>query len=690
MKTVRWLGWLCVAWSLGLAGTAIGSDEAASLAAAERHARLRTEIARHDELYFRQAMPEISDAEYDALKRELRELEERFPILTDHRANQTVAPGDDRSGRFPTHTHRVPMRGLEKSFTEAELRKFLTRTGRVAERGREPLAFVIEPKFDGLAISLTYERGRLVRVVTRGNGTEGDVVTGNLLRCADVPRELRNEGGAMPPEFVEIRGEVYLSRAEFERINAERVAADEPLFAHPRNLAVGTLKSTDPTTLDARRLALVCFGWGAWEPAADAPATQRELLARLQAWGFDVPAAHVVFGPESVWQTVRALDVGRADFPGPLDGAVVKVDAVALRQKLGETREAPLWAIAYKFEPERAETRLQGITWQVGRTGVLTPVAELEPVQLGGTTVARASLHNRREIERRDYRVGDWVRVEKAGEIIPQLVGVNLAVRAPDAERYAIPTACPACATALSTQGGVELRCPNRSCPARVKRRVEHFVSESALNIRGFGPALVSAVVERGFVRDLDDVFALTQAEVPSKVCEQIEKAKRAELWRFVVGLGLPEVGRVNGRRLAEYFGSLDRLAKADATGLQAAGVSGALAEAILAELRGGELPALIGRLQSVGVEPQPPEARARGGLAGKNFVFTGSLSTLSREVAAGRVREAGGRVQSHVSRATSYVVAGEGGGRKLDDARRVGVPVLSEAEFLALLEESK
>lgn len=685
MKTLRLLLGACTALFLGSLAFATVNDTAS--AAAARIALLRAEIARHDELYFRQATPEISDAEYDALKRELLDLESRHPELAASPNTTADALGDDRSGRFPTHAHRVPMGGLEKSYGETDLRRFLARVAKAA--GGAPVAFVVEPKFDGLAISLTYEDGRLVRAVTRGNGAEGDVVTANLLACTDVPREFRRSsaGAAAVPAFIEIRGEVYLEQAEFDRINAERLAAGEAPFVHPRNLAVGTLKSADTSALSTRRLSVVCFGWGAWEPASRAPQSQRELLERLDEWGFRVPAAHVVFGPESVWQAVRALDVGRPDFPGPLDGAVVKVDDVALRTALGETRTTPLWAIAHKFEPERVETRLNAITLQVGRTGVLTPVAELEPVQIGGTTVARASLHNRREIERRDYRVGDTVRVEKAGEIIPQLVGVNLALRPPEAVPFRWPAECPGCATPLVTAGETSLRCPNRSCAAQVKRRIEHFVSEAALNIRGFGPALVHGLVDRGRMHDVDDVFRLPAADLPPRVAEQVERAKRAELWRFVAGLGLPDVGHVSARRLAQHFGSLEKLAAADSDDLQDAGLTPGIAAGVAEELRSPAFQRIVTSLRAAGVQPAGSPS-ATGPLAGKTFVLTGTLPGLSRDEAAQRVRAAGGRVQNKVTRTTSYVVAGEGGGRKLDDAKGLNVPVLSEAEFLELLSQ--
>lgn len=660
------------------------SDSAAT--ARERLAELRAELARHDELYFKHASPEITDAEYDALKREFHALLEQHPQLAAAEGEAAAgALGDDRSGRFPTARHRVPMLGLEKSYTEVELRKFIARVERLAG---EPVTWVVEPKYDGLAISLTYVRGRLVRAVTRGNGSEGDDVTANLLACTDVPRELPVTPDLPRPDFLEVRGEVFMALAEFERVNALRRAAGEEVFAHPRNLAVGTLKAADPAALRSRRLTLVCYGWGACEPAGAEPVSQRDLLKRLGAAGFLVPPAHVASGAETVWQIVRVLNRERSEFGGPLDGAVIKVDEVGLRRRLGEAETTPRWAIAHKFEPERVETRLRAITWQVGRTGMLTPVAELDPVTLGGSTIARASLHNRREIERRDYRIGDRVRVERAGEIIPQLAGVNLAARPAEAVQVAFPTECPACATALQPEGEAGWRCPRRSCPAQVKRRLEYFASEAALNIRGLGPVLVESLVERGKLSEVDGIYRLSGADVPARLLEQIERSKSAELWRFVVGLGLPEIGGVNARKIAARAGSLEALGRMSREELVAAGLSSSVAESVARELATASLQQILHGLSAAGVQPaQVAKTASDGRLAGQAFVFTGTLRGLSREEAARRVRAAGGKVQADVSRTTTYVVAGEGGGRKRDEAKRLGVPVLAEDEFLRMLE---
>jgi len=647
---------------------------------AARIAALRAEIARHDELYFRRAAPVITDAEYDALRRELRDL-----LATQGAPHEpTLALGDDRTGESPTAAHQVPMRGLEKSYSESDLRRFVQRASR---RAGTDLQWLVEPKYDGMAVSLTYEHGHLQRAVSRGDGSEGDVVTAALLACVDLPRELRaGKGEAAVPDRVEIRGEAYLSLADFARINAERRAAGEPESAHPRNLAVGTLKARDPDLARGRRLDFVAYAWGAWEPSTGAPQSQQELLARLREWGFAVPPAQSADEPEAVVAAVRQIGRAREGFPAPLDGAVVKVDAIAWRQKLGDAESAPRWAIAHKFEPERVETRLRAITLQVGRTGLITPVAELDPVEVGGATVSRASLHNPREIARRDYRVGDWVRLERAGEVVPQVAGVNLARRPADAHPYVFPSHCSACETSLVPEGDAQVRCPNRDCPPQVRRRLEHAASPAALDLTGFGPGIIAELVARGRLRRVEDFFELGEADVRPALLAAIERSRQGEAWRFVAAVGLPEVGATGAKRLGEEFPDFAGLAGAEAGALRAAGLSAAAAEAASEALACEETQRTLRALAAVRVGPVIESAP--GKFAGRRFVFTGTLRALTRDAAVARVRALGGDVQGAVTRQTDFVVAGDGGGRKLDDARRLGRLILTEEEFLALLAE--
>ena len=589
-----WTGAVLLALAWGTALQAMTPQEAQ-----DRLATLRAEIRHHDELYYRKAAPEITDASYDRLQRELAALEQTFPGLAQP-VQAEDAVGDDRTGNFPVYRHRERMLSLEKSYSEAELRAFYARL--IHQLGRGDITCVVEPKFDGLAISLTYERGRLIRAVTRGNGVEGDDVTANVLAIRALPRELGRtapDGSSNPiPDVVELRGEVYVPLAEFARINREREAGGELPYAHPRNLAAGTLKQADPGEIAGRGLAIVLYGWGAWEPAAMRPATQQELHRCVSRWGLPgVGHYRTVRTADEMWAAVQAFGRDRRKLAYPVDGAVVKLDPVAGQRELGASDHAPHWAMAYKFPPERAETRVKAITLQVGRTGVLTPVAELAPVKLGGTTVARASLHNRGEIVRLDIRAGDYVYLEKAGEIIPAIVGVNVARRSAESRPLAFPTVCPVCQTILSgATDEAAVRCPNDGCPAQVRRRLQHFASAACVNIAGLGPATIDALVGRGGLKGLPGLYRLRREDLANlglgrgksadRLLAAIERSKRAELWRFIYGLGIPRVGPVAAKELARRFDGLESLMAAgaphDSTDVPAvAGLSPALRSAL-------------------------------------------------------------------------------------------------------------
>jgi DNA ligase (NAD+) len=672
----------------------------------QRIAELRAELAHHDELYYRQAEPEISDPDYDRLKRELGELEERFSAAAAADSpSQTV--GDDRTAGFQTYRHRERMMSLDNTYSEAELREFHARVVRLLER--EDLRFVIEPKIDGVAVSLTYEQGRLVRAVTRGNGIEGDDITANVRTIAMLPTELRAGPEASVPAVIEIRGEIYLTLAEFERINRAREEAGEPLYANPRNLAAGTVKQLDPREVAERRLSIVLYGRGYCEPAESLPPTQSELHRRLRAWGLPVTEKiWTATGPDEVIVAIQELDGLRERFAYATDGAVVKLDALAMQAEAGATSKAPRWAMAYKFAAERAETRLRAITIQVGRTGVLTPVAELDPVTLAGTTVSRATLHNRDEIARKDIRVGDQVWVEKAGEIIPAVVAVNLARRTPECVPYEFPMQCPACQTpAVQQEGEVAIRCPNPACPVQVRRRVQHFASRAGVDIEGLGEAMVDGLVEKGWVRDLPDIYRLRREDLltlgksveksTDNLLAAIEASKRAELWRFIHGLGIPHVGVAAAKDLAKRFGGLEALAEARREDFLRekesviSGIGEIMALAILGYFNEPRQRGLVRELLAVGVTPTAPaSARAAGGpgpLEGKTLVLTGTLPTLTREQASELIEAAGGKVSGSVSKKTSYVVAGAEAGSKLAKAEALGVPVLDEAGLRAIVD---
>lgn len=691
------MGWLVIVASAGGAGVT-GEDIAATAPEqAERKIEaLRAEIAHHDQLYFGAAAPEISDYDYDQLKLTLAAWERAFPQF----AAREGDIGDDRAAGFAHYRHRVRMLSLDKTYSPAEVRAFCARVQ--AALRREAVTFVIEPKFDGLAVSVTYENGRLVRAVTRGNGVEGDDITVNARALRGLPRTLRPtdaQGGANPvPALIELRGEIYLPRAEFERINREREAAGEAPFAHPRNVAAGTIKQQDAAEVSARGLVVVFYGWGAVEPADAAPGSQQELHARIRAWGLPgVEQASVAHTADEVWTAVEALGRARSGFAFPTDGAVVKLDDAAGQRELGETERAPRWAMAYKFAPERVETTLRAITIQVGRSGVLTPVAELAPVELAGSRVTRATLHNRDEIARRDLRVGDTVYLEKAGEIIPAIVGVNRAKRPADSAVYVFPTQCPACGADVVSSGAA-VRCPNEDCPVQVRRRIEHFASKAAMDIDGLGPATIAALVANGRVREGADLYRLRRedllaidgvgARAAEKLLANIAASKRAELWRVVHALGLPQTGVATAKKLAASYGSLPALAGATREDLLAKGFSAATAHGVAGFFATARGRTAAEALVAAGVSPGGATKAAGGSLAGKVFVLTGTLPTLSREQATELIEAAGGKVAGSVSRRTDFVVAGDGAGAKLERARELGVTVLTEADLRELLEK--
>lgn len=653
-----------------------------SVAAHEQISRLRAEIARHDDLYHRQSAAEIPDSAYDRLRRELAALEQRHPDVASS-VPPLAAIGDDRTGRFATSRHALPMLSLAKAYSPADLQAFHVRLA--GSLGREDLEYVVEPKLDGLAVSLLYENGTLVRAVTRGNGLEGDDITANVAAIANVPRTLRLTTSDGPqPERLEVRGEIYVPLAEFARVNAEREAAGEPRFAHPRALAAGTVRQRDAKESERRGLRVACFALGLCDPAEAAPASQRELQSALATWGLPgIPTSWPAHSYANLVEAVESVRRARAEFGFPSDGAVVKLNRFADQRAVGASDAAPRWAVAYKFEPERVETRVRAITLQVGRTGVLTPVAELEPVTLGGTTVARATLHNREEIARKDVRVGDVVYLEKAGDVIPAIVGVNRAGRPVESRPFVFPSVCPACfAPVTSEPNAVAVRCSGQACPGQLRRRIEHYASQRAVDIEGLGPAMIETLVGQGWVATVPDLYRLRRADLLSlgrdnersvdQLLAAIERSKGAELWRVIHGLGLPQVGVMRAKELALQCGSLAGLAE-----------KGPEVVAVLAEPRYQDL---IAELVRLGVAARSPP-RAASTLQGKTFVLTGTLPTLTRDQATAKIEAVGGRVATSVSRSTDYVVVGAEPGAKLDRARALGVPLLDEVELRRLLE---
>jgi DNA ligase (NAD+) len=668
--------------------------------ARKRIAELRTEVARHDELYHRKAKPEISDFDYDRLKRELADLEKRFPqFASAESATQRV--GDDRAEGFARVKHRMAMMTLDNTYDETELREFHARLAKALET--DDLAYTVEPKVDGVAVSLTYEQGKLTRAVTRGDGEEGDDVTANARTIRTLPQTLKGKGH---PEIIEIRGEVYLSEAEFRRINDAQVEAGEEAYANPRNLAAGTLKQLDSALVAARKLEVVLYGLGHCEPAV--AESQTGFQAKLRSWGLPVVEKFwAVRGIDAVWAAIKELDELRRGFAYGTDGAVVKLDsfeqqrhrkigfrgADATGQAEAARKLSPRWACAYKFAPDRAETRVRDITIQVGRTGVLTPVAELEPVFLAGTTVKRATLHNADEIARKDVRVGDAVLIEKAGEIIPAVVQVLAEKRPAGSRAYAFPKKCPVCQTAATrAEGEVAWRCPNPDCPEKVRRRIAYFASKGCLDIDGLGEEIVDLLLKQDLIRAVPDLFKLKLEDLlPLKksgevwagnLIAAISARRNAELWRVINGLGIPQVGAAAAKDLARTFRSLDALVAATEDELiKVEGFGEKTAAAVKSWLADKANQRLVRDLRLAGLEPAAPAASGSA-LAGKIFVLTGTLPTLSREEATEKIEAAGGKVSGSVSKKTHYVLAGEEAGSKLEKARSLGVPVIDEAEF--------
>jgi DNA ligase (NAD+) len=665
--------------------------------ARRRIADLRTQIAHHDALYFQKATPEITDAVYDALKRELRTLENAFPAEAAIVA-QPPAIAEDHTEGFAKAVHRVPMASLDKAYTEAELRAFCSKVATTLGR---PATFVVEPKIDGLSVSATYEHGRFIRACTRGNGLEGDDITANARALRSLPLELRaTTPDGTPnviPDLIELRGEIYLSLAEFMRLNRERFAEGEPQLAHPRNVASGTIKSQDPSETAERHLDVVFYGWGIFEPASAAPTTQQAFHAQAKVWGLPVLETYqVVHNSDEAWAAVQALGQKRATLIAPTDGAVLKIDDVAARAQFGESDHAPRWAIAYKYPPECGLTQLRAITIQVGRTGLLTPVAELAPIALGGSTLSRATLHNRDQIARLDLRVGDFVFLEKAGEIIPEILGVDPTKRKTSSDPYAFPEKCPACGTAVvADQDAAAVRCPNAACPAQLQRRIAHFVGKTGVAIKGFGETTIAELIASGNLRALSDIYRLKLKDLedlPSPgiksadaLLAEIQRSRHSARWRFINGLSTPHVGPASAKILAQRFESLERLAAAQPIDLPAE-LGGAASQAVLTFFSAPENRAIAIEL-SRAVQPSAP-ATSDSNLSGKVFVLTGRLPTLSREETTRRIEAAGGKVRESVSISTDYVVAGTDPGEKLVNAKNLNVSVLDEDELLELLED--
>ena len=663
--------------------------------AARRAAALRAEIARHDHLYYVLDDPEVPDAEYDRLMLELRGLERDHPeLVRPDSPTQRVAGAP--SGEFASIQHVVPMLSLENAFSEAEALDF---DRRVRERlgDRASVQYCVEPKLDGLAVSLRYERGLLVHAATRGDGVAGEDVTANVRTIRAVPLRLR--GAA--PAALEVRGEVYMPLAGFRRLNASAAAAGEKLFVNPRNAAAGALRQLDPSVTAQRPLAVFFYGAGEWRGGRE-PSDQRALLAQLAEWGLRInPETRLLDGIGACLEYYRALAARRPQLAYQIDGVVYKVNARADQQALGQVSRAPRWALAHKFPAEEALTILRDVEFQVGRTGALTPVARLDPVMVGGALVANATLHNMDEIERKDVRRGDTVVVRRAGDVIPEVVRVLPERRTADATRIVMPARCPVCGSpVLRIAGEAAARCSGGfNCPAQRKEALLHFASRRALDIEGLGDKLIDQLVDRGLVSTPADLYGLEAAqlaELPrmgdksaANVVAAIARSKRTTLPRFLHGLGIREVGEATAAALAAHFGSLAALRSATVEQvLEVPDVGPVIAEQVQAFFAAPANRAVIDRLVAAGLEwPEgPPAAPAGGPLDGLTVVLTGTLAGRTREAASAALQALGAKVSGSVSKRTSFVVAGAEAGSKLERARQLGVTVLDEAGLEALL----
>ena len=662
-----------------------------------RIAELRSLIERHNRLYYLQDAPEITDAEYDSLFRELRELEERFPELAAS-DSPTRRVGSPPLEKFSPVSHRIPMLSLENSLTEEEITDFDDRVKKfLALSPESSIEYVCEPKMDGLAVELIYERGSFTGGSTRGDGFTGEDVTLNLKTVKSIP--LRLDADA-PPERLEVRGEVYLALKAFQKLNAEREEEGEQPFANPRNSAAGSLRQLDSRITARRPLSLFCYGPGDVE--GHEFNSQSEFLETIAAWGLPVnPLSTKVAGLRGVLDYYHRMAEMRDTLDYEIDGVVVKVDSFQLQRELGEKSRSPRWAIAFKFPPRQACTVVEDIVPQVGRTGVITPVANLRPVEVSGVLVSRATLHNWDELEKKDIRIGDTVLIERAGDVIPAVVRVIPEKRTGNERQVPVPVRCPECGSdAVRITGEVAVRCLGLSCPAQIRESIIHFASRNAMDIEGMGDKYIEQLLRLGLVKDIADLYFLRRADfmhfermgekLADNLLNAIEKSKQRKLSRFIYALGIRHVGEHTAKLLATAFGSMENLEKATEEELLSIREIGPqVAQSIIIFFHNPRNIETINRMLSVGVRPLGEERRLGGRFTGMTFVFTGALTRFTRDDARLLVENEGGHAAGSVSRKTDFVIAGSEAGSKLDKARELGVKIISEDEFLSMLEET-
>jgi DNA ligase (NAD+) len=673
--------------------------------------RLAAEIARHDRLYHQDDAPEISDADYDKMRQRNAAIEARFPELV-REDSPSLKVGAAPAEAFAKVKHLKPMLSLDNGFDEADARDFAARVRRFLKLdGDAPLELAAEPKIDGLSANLLYEKGRFVRGATRGDGTIGEDITANLRTLKDIPQRLKGTG---IPDLIEMRGEVYMQRQDFIAMNAERTAAGEPVFANPRNAAAGSVRQLDPSITAGRPLRFFAYTWG--EISARPANTHWEMLRRFEEWGFSVnPLTKLCETIDEALAVHAKIAETRASLPYDIDGVVYKVNRLDWQDRLGMVSRAPRWAIAHKFPAEQAVTKLNDIIIQVGRTGTLTPVAMLEPVTVGGVVVARATLHNEDEIQRKDVRIGDTVLVQRAGDVIPQILGVKIDNRPKGATPFAFPDHCPACgSTAIREPGEVARRCTGGLiCPAQAVERLRHFVSRDAFDIEGLGARHVEEFHRDGLIRMPGDLFRLAgrHAEIEAregwgkqsvtKLLAAVESRRKIPLDRFIYALGIRQIGQATARLLARNYGSLKafRQAMIEAQDPESPAyheldsITG-IGESMAADLVGffaepHNIAVLDDLAREVTVEDAAaPAGTASSSVAGKTVVFTGSLETMTRHEAKARAEALGAKVAESVSRKTDYVVVGADAGSKAKKAAELGVTTMTEQDWLKLIGE--
>lgn len=651
-------------------------------------------IWRHNRLYYIEHAPEISDEEYDLLVKRLEQIEKEHPDWVSP-ASPTQRIGESLTKGFKTTAHRTPMLSLANSYSKDEIEDFIRRVEKLV--GGKSFAFSGELKMDGIAISAIFEKGMFVQGVTRGDGQRGDDITTNMRTINNLPLQLY---GKNVPDFMEIRGEVFMPKAVFQQLNEQKMQDGDQLWANPRNAAAGSLKLLDPQEVVERQLAVVFYG--VVEESTKTLMKQSQALPFLHSLGLPtLEYSAFCESLEDIWQFAEKVRSLRSSLPYDIDGIVIKLDDLKEQKRLGTTGKNPRWAIAYKFAAEQAITRIQGITVQVGRTGVLTPVAELHPVFLAGSTIARATLHNEEEIHRKDIRVGDLVTIEKGGDVIPKVVSVDLSQRPEHMHRWHMPEICPSCgSTVVRVAGEVAVRCPNEEgCPEQQIRRLMYFAGRDAMDINHMGEKVIIQLVEKGFVKRPSDIYSLTEKEVSqltgfkaksvNNLLTSIEQSKEVSLARFIMALGIKYVGTGTAELLASKAGTIDRLSEMTENELkQIEGVGDKVAQAVVHYFSQSANREEIKRLLALGVQPKAREVLQFTGhsFESKNFVLTGSLEHYTRSAAASLIKERGGKVTDSVSKKTDYIVAGADPGSKLEKGKQLGITILNEKEFTALL----